>query len=234
MRHSRFQAQGILFLLLLSTACKKSDSSNPQSAANPAPASQAAPATQAAAPAPQPAPATQAAAPAGPPPPFSAAQKIGMFAYPKNNQSNDQQLRDEYDYYTTVQQQTGINPDTPAPTGPSAAEVQTAQAQAAENAPEAKGGRARGAAKGAVGGAVVGGIAGNAGAGAAVGATVGTVRGGRKQREANEASQQQAAQAAGTQMQQQASQAQAAYNKQMDTFKRGFSACMDARGYSVK
>jgi Glycine-zipper domain len=234
MRHSRFQAQGILFLLLLSTACKKSDSGNPQSAANPAPASQAAPATQAAAPAPQPAPATQAAAPAGPPPPFSAAQKIGMFAYPKNNQSNDQQLRDEYDCYTTVQQQTGINPDTPAPTGPSAAEVQTAQAQAAENAPEAKGGRARGAAKGAVGGAVVGGIAGNAGAGAAVGATVGTVRGGRKQREANEASQQQAAQAAGTQMQQQASQAQAAYNKQMDTFKRGFSACMDARGYSVK
>jgi hypothetical protein len=158
MRHSRVQVHGILLLLLLGTACKKSDSGNPQSAANPAaPANQAAPATQ-------PAPATQAAAPAAPPPPFSAAQKIGMFAYPKNNQSNDQQLRDEYDCYTTVQQQTGINPDTPPPSGPSAAEVQAAQQQAAENAPEAKGGRARGAAKGAVGGAVVGGIAGNAGA----------------------------------------------------------------------
>jgi len=35
------------------------------------------------------------------------------------------------------------------------------------------------------------------------------------------------------QLQQQSSQAKAAYNKQMDTFKRGFSACMDARGYSV-
>ena len=34
-----------------------------------------------------------------------------MFAYPKNNQSSDQQLRDEYDCYTLVQQQTGINPD---------------------------------------------------------------------------------------------------------------------------
>ena len=234
MRHSRFQAQGILFLLLLGTACKKSDSGNPQSAATPAaPAPQAAPAAQAA-------PATQAAAPAAqaapdtPPPPFSAAQKIGMFAYPKNNQSSDQQLRDEYACYTTVEQQTGINPDTPAPTGPSAAEVQAAQQQAAESAPEAKGGRARGAARGAAGGAVVGAISGNAGAGAAVGAGVGTVRGGRQQRQANEATQQQAAQAAGAQMQQQASQAQAAYNKQMDTFKRGFSACMDARGYSVK
>jgi hypothetical protein len=50
----------------------------------------------------------------------------------------------------------------------------------------------------------------------------------------NEQSKQQAAQSAGAQMQQQSSQAKAAYNKEMDTFKRGFSACMDARGYSVK
>jgi hypothetical protein len=157
-----------------------------------------------------------------------------MFAYPKNNQSNDQQLRDEYDCYTTVQQQTGINPDAPRPSGPSGADVQAAQQQAAANAPQAQGGRARGAARGAVGGAVVGGIAGDAGKGAAIGATVGTVRGGRQQRQANEASKQQAAQSAGAQVQQQANQAQAAYNQQMDTFKRGFSACMDARGYSVK
>jgi len=52
--------------------------------------------------------------------------------------------------------------------------------------------------------------------------------------QANEQSKQQAAQSAGAQMQEQSSQAKAAYNKQMDTFKRGFSACMDARGYSVK
>ena len=52
--------------------------------------------------------------------------------------------------------------------------------------------------------------------------------------QANEQSQQNAAQSAGAQAQQQANQAKAAYNKQMDTFKRGFSACMDARGYSVK
>jgi hypothetical protein len=223
MRHSRIQVQGILLLLLLTAACKKSDSGNPESAATPAAAPAAAPAALA-----------TPAAPTTPLPSFSAAEKIGMFAYPKNNQSKDQQLRDEYDCYTTVQQQTGINPDAAAPSGPSAAEVQAAQQQAAENAPEAKGGRARGAAKGAAGGAVVGAIAGDAGKGAAIGATVGTVRGGRQQRQANEASKQQAADSAGAQMQQQANQAQAAHNKQMDTFKRGFSACMDARGYSVK
>jgi hypothetical protein len=60
------------------------------------------------------------------------------------------------------------------------------------------------------------------------------VRGGRQQRKANEQSKQQASQAAGAQVQQQANQAQAAYNQQMNRFKQGFSACMDARGYSVK
>ena len=75
---------------------------------------------------------------------------------------------------------------------------------------------------------------GNAGRGAAIGAGVGTVRGGRKQRQANEAAQEQGAQAAVSQQQQAYSQSKAAYNKQIDTFKRGFSACMDARGYSVK
>jgi hypothetical protein len=220
MSRLKLQILGMLLLLLFSEGCKKSESGSPVQPATPA--------TTAAAPAAVP------IAPATPPPPFSAAQKIGMFAYPRNNQSNDQQLTDEYACYTQVEQQTGINPDAAAPSGPSAASVQAAQQQAAANAPQAQGGRARGAAKGAAGGAMVGAITGNAGRGAAIGATVGTVRGGRKQSQANEQSKQQAAQSAGAQAQQQANQAKAAYNKQMDTFKRGFSACMDARGYSVK
>jgi hypothetical protein len=199
----------ILFLALLGAGCKKSDTGSAGSATTPT-------------------------APATPLPSFSAAQKIGMFAYAKNGQSRDQQLRDEFDCYGQVQQQTGISPDTPAPSGASAADVQAAQEQAAANAPQAQGGRARGAARGAVGGALIGGIAGDAGKGAAIGAVGGTMRGGRNQRQANEQSKQQAAQSAGAQVQRQASQAKAAYNKQMNTFKRGFSACMDARGYSVK
>lgn len=178
--------------------------------------------------------ASQPAQPAMPVPSFSAAEKVGMFVYPKNNQSKDQQLRDELDCYNQVQQQTGINPETRPPGGPSSSQVQVAQQQAAEQAPQAQGGRVRGAARGAAGGAMVGAIAGDAGKGAAAGAVVGTMRGGRQQRQANEASRQQAAQSASSQMQQQYKQALATYNEQRDTFKRGFSACMDSRSYSVK
>ena len=178
--------------------------------------------------------ANPAAAPALPVPSFSAADKIGLFAYPKNNQTRDQQLRDELDCYNQVQQQTGINPETAPPAPPTSAELQAAQQQAAAQAPEAKGGRARGAARGAAGGAMIGAIAGDAGKGAAAGAVAGTMRGGRKQREANAASKEQAAQAGSAQVQQRYQQAKAEYNKQIDTFKRGFSACLDARGYSVK
>jgi hypothetical protein len=81
---------------------------------------------------------------------------------------------------------------------------------------------------------MIGGIAGDAGKGAPAGAVFGTMRGGRQQRQANEASRQQAAQSASSQMQQQYKQALAAYNAQLDTFKRGFSACMDSRSYSAK
>ena len=133
-----------------------------------------------------------------------------------------------------TQQQTGVNADTPAPQPPSSADVQAAQAQAADAAPQQKGGRARGAARGAVGGAVVGGIAGDAGTGAAVGATVGTVRGGRQQRKANAAAKDQASAQGRAQVEQQYQRQKAAYDQQMNTFKRAFSACMDARGYSVK
>ena len=71
MRLSRLQISGLLFLLLLSASCKKSDSGSSGPASTPT------------------VPAAPVAA-ATPPPSFSAAQKIGMFAYAKNNQSNDQ------------------------------------------------------------------------------------------------------------------------------------------------
>ena len=174
------------------------------------------------------------AAPTGPVPSFSAANKVGLYAYPGKGQSHDQQLIDESDCYNSAQQQTGVNADTPAPQPPSSADVQAAQAQAADAAPQQKGGRAKGAARGAVGGAVIGGIAGDAGTGAAVGAGVGTVRGGRQQRKANAAAKDQASAQAGSQVQQQYQSQKAAYDQQMNTLKRAFSACMDARGYSVK
>ena len=63
----------------------------------------------------------------------------------------------------------------------------------------------------------------DAGTGAAVGATAGAVRGRRQQKKANKQAEQQAEQK--TQAQQQ---------QALATFKNAFSACMDARQYSVK
>jgi hypothetical protein len=79
------------------------------------------------------------------------------------------------------------------------------------------------AAGGAAGGAAIGAIAGDAGTGAAVGATAGAVRGRRQQKKANKQAEQQAAQ-----------QGQAQQQQTLDTFRRAFSSCIDAKGYSVK
>ena len=142
-------------------------------------------------------------------PNVSPAASVGLFAYPGKGQSAQQQAKDENACYSSVKHQTGINPTAPAP--------QPQQAEAKQ------GGAVKGAAGGAAGGAAVGAIAGDAGKGAAIGATVGAVRGRRQQQKANSQAQQQAVQQANAQQQQ-----------SLDTFRRGFSACMGARGYSVK
>jgi Glycine-zipper domain len=137
------------------------------------------------------------------------ATRIGVFVNPKNNQSPQQQAKDENACYATAQQQTGIDPAAPA----------TAPAEAKKK----QGGGAKGAAGGAAGGAAIGAIAGDAGTGAAIGATAGAVRGRRQQKKANKQAEQQSQQQAQTEQQQ-----------KLDTFRRAFSSCIDAKGYSVK
>lgn len=139
----------------------------------------------------------------------SPAARLGMFPYPKNNQSAAQQQKDEGECYGWAKQQTGIDPAAPAPPPQEAKKV--------------KGGGAKGAAGGAAAGAAVGAIAGDTGEGAAAGAAVGAMRGRRQQRKANKQSEKQAEAAAGQQQQQ-----------TMDVFKKAFAGCMDGRGYSVK
>lgn len=167
-------------------------------------------------------------------PAWSPAQNIGMFAFPKNGQNADQQLKDESDCYGMAKERTGIDPQKPAPTGPSAEQVQAAQKQAAENADQVKGARAAGAARGAAGGAAIGAVGGNAGKGAGMGAVAGTMRGGAAQRSANAQSQQKAAAQAKAQLQKEHEQQLLAHKEGLDVFQRAFAACMDARGYSVK
>ena len=179
----------------------------------------------AAPPAPQQSPATPA---------WSPAQQIGMFAFPRNGQNSDQQLKDEAECYGMAKQRTGIDAQAPPPQGLSEDEKKLAQQQAAENAKQVQGARVGGAARGAAGGAAVGAIAGDAGKGAAAGAVVGTMRGGMAQRSANAQSKEKAA--AQTAAAQKKAEEEMLRNHQagIDTFQRAFAACMDARNYSVK
>jgi transcription initiation factor TFIID subunit TAF12 len=70
----------------------------------------------------------------------------------------------------------------------------------------------------------------DAGKGAAIGATAGVLKGGAEKRKAQAAAQQQAAQ----QQQQATQQQQAAVNEQASLFKKGFGACLESKGYTVK
>lgn len=167
---------------------------------------------------------------------WSPAKSIGMFAYPKNHQNADQQLKDESECYGSAKQNSGVDPQGPAPATPSAQQQQAAQQQAVQQAGKevGKGRTVKGAAGGAAGGAAIGAIAGDAGKGAAIGATVGAMSGRRHQRQAEAQAKQQATQQTAQAQQQAQSQASAQHQGQLDTFKRAFSACMDARGYSVQ
>jgi hypothetical protein len=167
-------------------------------------------------------------------PALSPSQSISMFAFPRNGQSEDQQLKDESECYGMAKQRTGIDSQAPPPQGLSEEEKKLAQQQAAENAKQAQGGRARGAARGAAGGAAVGAIAGDAGKGAGAGAIAGTMRGGAQQRQANAQSKQQAAAQTAAAQKKAEEQMLRDHQEGLDTFQRAFAACMDARNYSVK
>src|SRR5580698_11449589 len=150
------------------------------------------------------------AAPAAPA--WSPAQSIDMFAFPKNGQSADQQLKDESECYGMAKQRTSVDPTKPAPQGPSPEEIAAAQKEAADNAQQVYGTRLRGAARGAAGGAAMGAIAGDAGKGAGAGAVAGTMRGGMQQRQANAALQKQAAAKAAAKQETEEEQIKAAHS----------------------
>jgi len=125
-----------------------------------------------------------------PAPAASPAKSIGMFAYPKNKQSADQQLKDENECYASARKNSGVDPQAPAPAAASAEEQQAAQKEAAQRGGKdvPKGGAVKGSAKGAAGGA----IAGDAGTGAASGATAAAMAGARAQKKAQKEASKQA------------------------------------------
>jgi len=159
-----------------------------------------------------------------PAPSKSLSTSLGVVVFPAKGQSADKQSQDEGECFTWSKSQTGFDPMNPAASAPP---VQAA----APPPPPQSGQRVRGAARGAAAGAVIGEIANDdASEGAAVGAAVGAVRGGRQKRQANAQAQEQAA----AQQQQAAAQQQAAIDEQAALFKKGFGACLESKGYSVK
>jgi hypothetical protein len=135
------------------------------------------------------------------------ASTVGLYVYPRNNQSATQQLTDESTCYSDAKVQTGYDPN--------------ATTTAPNTKPDDKKGHpaAKGAAKGAI---IAGATGGDMATGARRGAIVGGIRAKRKEKKEDE------------QAEKKAQSAQTAQQQQMDAFKRSISACLDAHGYSVK
>lgn len=137
---------------------------------------------------------------------------MGIFIYPAENQTPEQQSKDDLDCFNFAKSQTGYDPMNPP------------EATAAAPSQGPSGQRVRGAARGAAAGAVIGEVVDDdAGKGAAVGATLGVMRGGQKGRQQSAQQSQQADQAAQQQM------------ASMQTgFQNAYGACIEARGYTAK
>jgi len=161
-----------------------------------------------------------------PAPTKSLSTSLGVVVFPAKGQSAEKQSQDEGECFTWSKSQTGFDPMNPSASAP------PAQAAAPPPPPPPQSGqRVRGAARGAAAGAVIGEVAnGDASDGAAVGAAVGAMKGGQQKRRAQAQAQEQAA----AQQQQAAAQQQAAVNEQAGLFKKGFGACLESKGYTVK
>jgi hypothetical protein len=157
----------------------------------------------------------QVAAPKTEPPPRLTFAQIGLFIYPARDQPLEQQKKDEDACYDWAETNTGLT---------LVAGKVDAQAAGKEAARGAGTGRvAGGAAAGAATGLAIGAIAGDAGKGAAIGAVAGSVGGVRSRVKAQQEAGQKGAQ-----------QAVQANQQAVDQFKKAASACLEARGYSVR
>jgi hypothetical protein len=137
--------------------------------------------------------------------------KLGIYVFPAQNQSSDQQSKDVNDCYQWAVQQSGVDPINPP----------NVEAQQVQTGPD--GSMVRGGAKGAAVGAAIGAIAGDAGKGAAIGAVSGVVLGVRRHRVGQAAAQQNAN-----------VQAQVTQEELMNNFKKAYTVCLEGKGYTVK
>lgn len=139
------------------------------------------------------------------------ASTVGLYVYPKNSQSATRQLTDESQCYSNAKTQTGYDPNATS----TAAAPKKQHAKSKDDHDMAKG-----AARGAM---LSGATGGDAAAGARRGAILGGIKEKRKDKQETEQAQKQPDAATTT-----------TTTQALDNFKRSLSACLDARGYSVK
>jgi len=153
------------------------------------------------------------------------AASVGVYVFPSKGQEASQQSKDESDCYDWAVGNTGIDP---FDLTKQAQQEQRQANQAKQDAQSAgKGSGAKGALGGAAAGALIGEIAGDdAGKGAAIGAAVGFL-GGRRHKKKKKA-------AAEEQADQQAKSSRRHTSAEMDSFKKAFSVCLEAKDYRVK
>jgi hypothetical protein len=141
------------------------------------------------------------------PPVKGMASTVGLYVYPQKKQTATQQLTDEQQCYNDAKTQTGYDPNA------------TTTADKSKN--QKSGGdhdMAKGAARGAM---ISGATGGDAAAGARHGAMVGGIKAKREKKKEDQA-------------QAQADAKKTAQNQKLDDFKRATTACLEARGYSVR
>jgi hypothetical protein len=138
---------------------------------------------------------------------------LGVVPYPAKKQSMEQQVKDDGECFDWSKQSTGIDPAAPAT-------VAQADAKPDAKSHSAAKGAVRGAAKGAVAGEV---IDDKGGEGAALGAMAGASHERRQSKTAQATAQEKAD-----------ADAKAAEAARLDTFRKGYAACMETRGYTIK
>lgn len=184
---------------------------------------------------------TLAQQPAASTPQKSLSSYMGLHTFPAKSQTAAQQQKDELACYDWAKQDSGFDPLESLVAQQQAPATESAETATPEKrglgakgvAQSAAGGAAGGAAIGAVGGA----IAGNAGKGAAIGAASGAMGGPLMAKIAEKQAQKQAQQQQQQAQQQRAreqAEAKADTQQKFEGFKKGFSACMEAKNYVVK
>ena len=138
------------------------------------------------------------------------AKSIGVYVFPNKNQTTETQNKDESDCYKWAMDQTNYDPMNPT----------VVTANVVDSSPDGE--AIIGAAKGAAAGAAIGSISGNMGDGAAYGAIAGGIRG-RRTKKSQDQHQQQANNAA----------ASANTTEMAGDYRKAFSTCLQAKGYTV-